>query len=566
MRRLFLKVLEEKSLPVALSLNFVLLVAYLVLGACDYHDSLDDFFMSSVLTGAYNSQYDVHLFFINVVYGFFLKPFYVLFPDIGWYYLFQVGSIFCSFTVFCFYILKRLGLRFGLLLSLFFLVSVAPDFYFQINFTQCAAALTGAAILLLVFAELEKRSWLILLGILFLVAGYVMRRNAFEIGLPFFIALGSLIVLCSKKIPLRIILAAGVGLILVVGLNSFDRSLYSDSEYKFYAEYQGPRATIGDGRYYDYDATYAELEERGFSGKDFKTARGWMFYDTEAFAIDSIQPYLRAISNNRYLLNYPRTGIRILCELSKLLWTPYAWCWITFCLLLIACSRKKIVQLYPWMSLGIVVLCLGYLFLQNRVVSYVENSILLYAMISTIPFLEKETLQQWKISEKILGLIYICCAVFFLISFDSLPNSQKNSWFKTKSENDLSWERFKKFAAKHPEDAFMLNFEQYKQFAAATGGPAYKSVVPGSFDNIFPLGYWNVYLPGMKRELEKKGVQNPLKDVVKGNVYLVHRTGAIGITPGTFYEDHYRKKVTVDSVMSFGTFNLVKQSLITEAE
>ena len=54
-----LKALLEKNLLVAALLNFVLvLLSIFVCG--EHYSSLDDYFMHSVLTGAYGSEYDVH--------------------------------------------------------------------------------------------------------------------------------------------------------------------------------------------------------------------------------------------------------------------------------------------------------------------------------------------------------------------------------------------------------------------------------------------------------------------------------------------------------------------------
>ena len=58
--------IRKSPLFLALCLNLFFLFLYLAFGQLR-HGSLDDYFMSSVLTGAYGSSYDVHTYFINAI-------------------------------------------------------------------------------------------------------------------------------------------------------------------------------------------------------------------------------------------------------------------------------------------------------------------------------------------------------------------------------------------------------------------------------------------------------------------------------------------------------------------
>ena len=64
--------IRKSSLCWAICLNLFFLFLYLAFGQIR-HGSLDDYFMSSVLTGAYGGEYDVHMYFVNAVYGYFLN-------------------------------------------------------------------------------------------------------------------------------------------------------------------------------------------------------------------------------------------------------------------------------------------------------------------------------------------------------------------------------------------------------------------------------------------------------------------------------------------------------------
>lgn len=82
------------------------------------------------------------------------------------------------------------------------------------------------------------------------------------------------------------------------------------------------------------------------------------------------------------------------------------------------------------------------------------------------------------------------------------------------------------------------------------------AAAPGSWGNIIPLGYWNMNLPGMQKEMRFRGMRNPIKDIVRDNVYVLetdtlHRFDR-------FYRVHYHDSVSIRTVKGFGDMRLVK--------
>ena len=61
--------MQKKNLLISFGLNVLFLTLYFAFGQIRY-GTLDDYFMSSILTGAYGSEYDIHLYFVNAVYGY----------------------------------------------------------------------------------------------------------------------------------------------------------------------------------------------------------------------------------------------------------------------------------------------------------------------------------------------------------------------------------------------------------------------------------------------------------------------------------------------------------------
>ncbi len=543
--------IRKSPLFLALCLNLFFLFLYLAFGQIR-HGSLDDYFMSSVLTGAYGGEYDVHMYFVNSAYGYFLKPFYWLFPKVGWYFIFELVGTFAAFTTFTYFIIRRLGSKYGAFVSALLLASLTPDFYFQLSFTQCATIYTAAGIVSFFFGALEDKKRFLVVGGLFLVAGSVMRHEGFLLGIPWMVLLSFVLWRTKKLFTKKFFITLFLVLAAIYGLREHDRYLFSEGDYKYYAAYQPIRAYFGDGAFYDQESTFDELEERGMSGSDFKNLKAWMYYDTDVYQIDSLKPIREVTQNNLYKANYKRVVVQYLFSISNALMRCSGWCWVLFCVLLMLSSSKK-ANVYPWVSFGIVAVCIGYLLLLNRLVYHVESGIWVYAITSAIPFMRKEVLTNnelfLKKEKKYLLGIVLLSAVFAVIGVSNQGYLKKNISVIETPKIPKDWEEFLDYAGSHLDDVFLLSFNRYMELGAVKN-PAYKAIESGSWQNIFSWGYWNIHLPGMKYEFEKRGVQNPIRDVVHKNVYVLE--DEFGPVLGSFYLEHYHDSVVVDTVKTFG--------------
>ena len=551
---------RKNSLFYPICLNVLFFFVYLVFGQVR-HGSLDDYFMSSVLNGAYGSQYDVHMYFVNSAYGYFLKPFYWPFPKVGWYFIFELVGTFAAFTTFSFFIIHRLGIKYGTVISSVLLASLTPDFYFQLSFTQCATIYTAAGIVSLYFGVSESQKKFLLFGGLFLLAGSIMRYEGFLLGMPFLCFLLTVHFYEKRKISLIAVIVICVTFVSIWGVREHDRSLYSSGDYKYYAAYQPIRAYFGDGAYYDGESTYDELEERGMSGPDYKNLKAWMFYDTDVYQIDSLKPIRNVTQNNLYIPNPKRVVVTFFFSISNALMRCSGWCWVVFCVLLMLSSSKK-ANIYPWVSFGLVAVCIGYLLLLNRLVYHVESGIWVYAITSAIPFMQKEILTNnelfLKKENKYLFEIIVLTAVFAYIGVSNQDGLKHHLSIIETPEMTEDWSEFLDYASNHPDDVFLLSYNRYKELGTVKN-PAYMAIEPGSWDNIFSWGYWNIHLPGMKYEFEKRGVQNPIRDVVRKNVYVLE--DEMGPVLESFYLEHYHDSVVVDTVKTFGKMVLHKYRL-----
>lgn len=549
--------IRKSPLFYALCVNFLFLLLYFAFGQIR-HGSLDDYFMSSVLTGAYGSKYDVHLYFVNSVYGYFLKPFYMLFPSVGWYFIFELIGTFAGFTTFSYFIIRRLGDRWGIALSFLLLAALTPDFYFQLSFTQCATIYTAAGIVSFAFGLSEGKKRFLVLGGLFLFAGSVMRFEGMLLGIPFMGLMLAVQFYEKKRLSLAAIVVLCVTFALIWGTKQYDRSLYSDGEYKYYADYQPIRAYFGDGAFYDKESTYDELEERGMSGMDFYLLKAWVFYDTDVFKVDSLLPIKEIAQNNLYKPNPKRMTVMFFLSISNALMRCSGWCWVLLCVILMMSPSRK-ANFYPWVSMSFIAVCIGYLLLVNRLVYHVESGVWLYAITTVIPFMSKDCFAvnaNFMKREKFFAAGMIVLSVIFACIGISNQSSLKKSLSLIETpEIPKEWSEFLEYTQKHPQDVFLLSFERYKELGSFKN-PAYKAIEPGSWSNIFSWGYWNIHLPGMRDEFRKRGVSNPLRDIVRDNVYVMEDKGDPFLD--AYYPFHYHESLRVDTVKTFGDLLLFK--------
>ena len=547
--------LFRKPIVLAALINAFFLALYLAFGVLQ-HGSLDDYFMSCVLTGAYGSEYDVHMYFVNSAYGYFLKPFYLLFPKVGWYFLFELAGTFAAFLTFAYFLIRRLGTKKGVVLSFLLLATFTPDFYFQLSFTQCATIYTAAGLVSISFASEKRRFWV--MGCFFLIAGSVMRWEGFLLGMPYLLLFASLYFVFYRSKRKEAVIALGICLAAICGLHAYDKSLYTGDDYKLYTEYQPVRAFFGDGAFYDIESTFDELQERGMQGADFRLLKSWMFYDKDVFSIDRLRPIIDVANNNLYSPNPARMPVAFFMAVSRELTRSIGWCWAIFCILLMLIPSKR-ANIYPWISLGIISVSIGYLLLVNRLAYHVESGIWLYAVVCSIPFLSNKEFNSNSVATRLRNIvpyILMLLAVFFAYFGIAEQGNVKKQWRLIEgTETPSDWKSFLEYTEMHLDDVFLLSFERYKTLGTYKN-PAYLAVEPGSWQNIFSWGYWNIYLPGMEREFHKRGIQNPIKDIIHDNVYLLEDDNRPSLLD--FYRTHYHDSLWVDTVKTFGDLMLLK--------
>ena len=421
---------------VALAINvFYLIICFAFCGK-PYFGAVDDYFMARTLEGVFGDSYNVHLTFVNVLYGYFLLPFYHLFPKIGWYYIGEIAEVFVSFSIISFVLIKKMGMRWGIVLSLLFTLFFARDFYLTVQFTLCAAILGASGMLLSLYGigVQQHKKRIVLLGILLMLWSAIMRREAFLMGVPFFICTLLLQIkdgYYSKHFLFITILILLTGL---CGIEKVNQLHYTSPEYHNYMEFQTPRATLGDKSNYDKKLVCDELEEEGFYCEDYNLLANWTFYDTEIFAIDSLKKIAKKIEKNTYPIKWLSLPSILLNAIDQSANKPGLWAFSFFCSLIFLSKKGKIT--YVWTAFLIMIILMAYLLYLHRFVYHVESGLWLYATTLSIPFIDKFRKPSKQLFTCLFFILIVAISSLFLCSgafirsvhsgilFDSSPISK----------------------------------------------------------------------------------------------------------------------------------------------
>jgi hypothetical protein len=504
--------------------------------------------------------------FVNAIYGYALLPLYHMFPKVGWYYVGEMLSVFTSFVAVGCVLLRRCGERWGLLLTSLFVALFASDFYLVVQFTQCASILSAAGMLLFAHGVvLKKDSFVdgaprngvaaVVLGVLLLLWGSLMRWQAFLMGMPFF-CVGLLFNLkqCWKS---KWITLAGLAVMFAgaYAMHQFDASLYQKAEYAAYMDIQGPRVTLGDGSNYNKNAVYEDLEEMDKSSRDYHMLTEWTFYDTEAFAADSMRAITDVIGHYRDRIERGEIPRLLLEALAHSLHSPLFWTWFIFCLLIWATNRKNF--LYMWISLGVILYLMTMLLAVNRLVYRVESGFWLYAAVLAVPLWGHF---RYELPRKLLAAAVVLIAlvnVFAYATSGEVVRSPAGGEMRTLAiEDSTDYDQVFAYIDSQPDKMFLLSMNAYMRFSHHKK-PPYLAEPIGSFRRTVSFGYWTPYLPDVTKSLAEFGVTNPMKDVVHDNVIVINEGKLVD-----FLQRHYYDSVAVDTLKVIGEMNFFKYRLV----
>lgn len=560
----------NKNMGLALFINAYFMV--ICLSFCHLrYGAIDDYFMAGILSGIYGDEYNVHLPFVNAAYAYLLLPLYHIFPKISWYYIGELAAVFISLTTITYVLMQKIGRSWGCMLGVLFVSAYAKDLYIVLQFTQCAAALSSAGMLVLLCGfEFAKKSdakrkvfAILSVGTLLLWWGSFMRWEAFLMGTPFFA--GTLLLSVRKfwNVRRHVIISLLIVYMGVFVFHGFNDSLYQTPEYKTYMDFQPFRVLLGDGAFYNEQAVYEDLQELGLPSKDFDLLKKWVFYDNEVFAPESVHVITQLIEKHTirpHLMSYP---LMLLQSFSNLAHSPAFAIWLLFGFLLLAFHKEG--NLYLWISFSFILLMFAYLLYVNRLVYRVEVSLLLYAIAMSISFMKRIPFVFPKViySMVIILLVVSGCVYFSHRQIFRSPNGGR-IFAMEKVLGTKGYDALFSFMDLQPDSViFIVPMDTYMDMTEYRL-PPYMNEPMGSWQRIIPMGFWTPYYPDVEKSFRKRGVKNPIKDLVKENVYYISDI-KFGVSLVDFLEEHHYSHVKIDTVKKFEDISVLKYSVVQDS-
>ena len=335
----------------------------------------DDAQLANIAMGAYGEDTH-HLVYVNVLLGWFLKPFYALAANVNWYYFLQVAANVAAFGMLGTLCMERLGTRRGLLLYGGVLLAFGVDMFNSFQYTKNSALYLTVGLALLA-SELGVWSLRTGAGLFWAVLGSMVRfQNFFAVGgLAAALLLWSFLCL-EKRARLRA-LAAAVALFALVGAaKAVDLAAYSTGGWRSFTEYNAARTEFSDFKIYSYtDKT--QIEALGYTANDFDMLKSWSFYAPEVFTPQALD----ALSENAPQAGFVQTAKSTVYTLAGLLaGRPYrlAFGGVLLAWLFFAGKKGRLAFLGTMAVFGAEAF---YLLYQGRFVRHVEFSMILAAVV-----------------------------------------------------------------------------------------------------------------------------------------------------------------------------------------
>lgn len=570
------------NIVMAIGINTLFLALALLFCDIKYEVS-DDFVMATILSGAYGESPDPQMIFVNTLLGYFLLPFYYIFPSISWYLVFQLVLCLVSFILVTYMLLERLNRYIAVLIILLLLTMFSDDVYILPQFTKTAMLAVMAGGLVFLWTILYKKSKLLLiLSSLVCVAGTLIRFSTIYIagGFIIFILLLEYYALIKKKKYKSLILTTILGGVLIGSVVAFHLvNIYTyqnDSASDYFRRYNTARGKIVDQIDYGYEAYESELKKIGISETDYYILKGWSFGDDEYFDLEKMEKIAAIITEYNSSQKIDWGDLYEQIQERKILNYPVFWACAIILAMSIICQKKSYRYILVF---GIGLLFEVYFFVAGRVVYRVEYGIFLSVFLASVFLWKNENSRLDFNNYDTQKVISILSVIIFLVqipiyipdnSYKSIDKENRKEYIDSIFGN--SWDynalKYRKVVnyekqlnglieeiEEHPENFYFLDFGTTIQSLYFEWSP---------FQNL-PIGYYNnnLYLAGITSNLpsvnyilENRGIKSPLKDLVKDNIYLVDNYNLQ--LKLDYIREHYYPNVKADLYKEVGGYQIWK--------
>ena len=237
-----------------------------------------------------------HLVFISVIFGYILKLFYSILPNVNWFITMYLVVLNIAFIALC-AIVKKLGEH---IIGYGVLIAVQMYVLSNLTFTSISfiCAVAGMLYMFVFVKKLDKASIKhIIIGLVLLVCAFCMRRaDTFYFTVLLFVPLYIFSFLKKRNtiaVLAVIIVCCTFSNYFVIGVqNVYNNSMPSEV---YFSEFRKYRADANDGGLFNYDRHGEELQKSGITENDYYLLKRWVFGDKKVFPSEA----MKAVADSR---------------------------------------------------------------------------------------------------------------------------------------------------------------------------------------------------------------------------------------------------------------------------
>ncbi len=517
---------NNTAAAVSVLICIVCFAAHLILGRCRYEIN-DDMRLNLIAAGAFgeDSQY---LIFPNILYGFFLKFLYRLFPWANWYLWVMLLANFCGITSLSLFFSggKNASPIRAAAASLLVNWLLCEQLYNSIQWTKNVSFYTILFYFFLLWylQRKEKRFLIPAAGYLFLAIA--IRKSCFLFLSPF----GILAVLVfqaaseeSWKVKIRRLLILSAGALVFFEILVFiQNAAYSRDGWGEFREFNHIRSTVYD--YAEIEETarehQEELEKIGISGEEIALLSRNMFDDPEFFTKERMEQISKICGGADRGVKFDAASFKAALSYMAERTATFRVCILFWAVLLfiILIVRNGFLSIQAILFAGGI---FGeYLFLvgRARIVWRVEFGIWLSALllccVSVVLFAEKRWDYRW-----LQYLVFAAAMILMIRNTASLwhvfseekhyriagEEGKSYSFFRETGQDDIFYlgDGYVFMAGDWARNLFDID-EDYRDF----------------FEQFSSLGDWDSHSPPILEKLERHGISNPFRALLTDGVRL----------------------------------------------
>jgi hypothetical protein len=461
----------------------------------------DDYVMNSLASGALTGDPSPYLSFTNIIIGYVLTLFYSVIPNLNWYTIYMLSSLFIGYSTIQYSFFKLKGDTPIRIMRHLLVLTVLLDSMVISGFTR-VSTIVGLAGFLVIFLCQGKQKKELIFGVVLLFLASLIRHHVFLMLL--LLSFPFLFILIYKKKYIKV-LFIGAAILLSLGAQQVDRYMYkSNQEFNEFQKYRNITANL----YKANKPTYTH-ENRANNQED---AEDWSEVEIELEELGLLHMNSDSLKTKDYseLLGVKRSVVdkifdkRIISEFKKVykrIWSyindRYYYFAIIFILFLLLLGRRPKL-LFSLLLYGGYILFVAF-FLQYFFEGVLKNRVLV-GMLTPFVLLGTYMLDRnGEIPENMLFLSGMRkeSAVMLLLNIVLITIFITGYQFKTRS-----YSTYNKRDRAHNYQIFLAEQDMEFYVRRVGNNPYYIYKNPYDQSNSFRLG-WLTYSPANKDKIGK---------------------------------------------------------------